>query len=139
MTVTDYNKPLPPISPDSQPYWDAAKEHRLTAQRCDDCGKLRFPPATSCWYCLSPNTTWIELSGRGTVWSYIIMHQPYYQGFIGELPYPICVVETEEGLRFISNLVNIANAEIEIGMPIEVVFDDVTDEVTLPKFQPAST
>ena len=67
------------------------------------------------------------------------MHQPYYQSFIGELPYPICVVETEEGLRFITNLVNIGNDEIKIGMPIEVVFDDVTEEVTLPKFQPTPT
>lgn len=135
--MAEYEKPLPPITVDSKPYWDAAKEHRLTGQRCDDCEKFRFPPATSCWYCLSPNNTWVDLSGRGTVWSYILMHQPYYKGFIPELPYPVCVVETEEGLRFISNLVNVDNDEIKIGMAIEVMFDDVTEEVTLPKFQPA--
>ena len=135
--MADYRKPLPIITQDSEAYWAAAKEHRLTAQRCDDCGRLRFPPSASCWYCLSPHTTWVDLSGKGTIWSFIVMHQLYYPGFADDLPYPVVVVELEGGLRVASNIVGIANEDIRIGMPVQVVFDDVTPEVTLPKFRPA--
>ena len=132
-----YAKPLPIVDVASEPYWEAAKRHEFVAQRCDDCGRLRFPPTPSCWFCLSPKTTWAQLSGRGTVWSFILMHQLYYPAFADELPYPVAVIETEEGVRLISNLVEVAREDIEIGMAVEVVFDDVTDEVTLPKFRPS--
>lgn len=137
--MADYTKPLPVVTVDSRPYWDAAKEHRLTVQQCDDCGALRFPPVASCRACLSPRTTWTDLSGRGTVWSFILMHQLYYQGFADEIPYPIAVIELEQGLRVLTNLVDIAHEDIRIGMPVEVVFDDVTPEVTLPKFRPVAS
>ena len=132
-----YAKPLPIVDAVSAPYWEAAKRQEFVMQRCDDCARLRFPPTTSCWYCLSPNTTWTPLSGRGTVWSYILMHQLYYPAFADELPYPVAVIETEEGVRLISNLVQVAREDIEIGMAVEVVFEDVTDEFAIPKFRPA--
>ena len=132
-----YAKPLPIVDAVSAPYWEAAKRQEFVMQRCDDCARLRFPPTTSCWSCLSPNTTWAALSGRGTVWSYILMHQLYYPAFADELPYSVAVIETEEGVRLISNLVEVAREDIEIGMAVEVVFEDVTDEFALPKFRPA--
>ena len=132
-----YAKPLPIVDAVSAPYWEAAKRQEFVMQRCDDCARLRFPPTTSCWSCLSPNTTWAALSGRGTVWSFILMHQLYYPAFADELPYPVAVIETEEGVRLISNLVEVAREDIEIGMAVEVVFEDVTDEFALPKFRPA--
>ena len=92
-----YAKPLPIVDAVSAPYWEAAKRQEFVMQRCDDCARLRFPPTTSCWSCLSPNTTWAALSGRGTVWSYILMHQLYYPAFADELPYSVAVIETGRG------------------------------------------
>ena len=135
--MADYNKPLPVITQDSEPYWDAAKRHEFRMQRCTDCGKFRFPPTHACWYCLSTNTEWAPLSGRGTIWSFTVMHQIYYKGFADEMPYAVIVVELEEGPRIASNIVECKREDIRIGMPVQVVFDDVTDAVTLPKFRPA--
>jgi uncharacterized OB-fold protein len=77
------------------------------------------------------------VSGRGTLFSYVIYHRPYHPGFKGELPYNVSIVELEEGPRMVTNIVGIANDELRIGMPVEVIFDDVTEDVTLPKFQPS--
>ena len=136
--MADYTKPLPVITQDSEPYWSAAKAHEFRMQRCTDCGKFRFPPTHACWYCLSTNTEWAELSGRGTVWSFTVMHQPYYKGFTDELPYAVLVVELEEGPRLMANLVDIDEERtgLTCDMPLEIVFDDVTPEVTLPRFRP---
>jgi uncharacterized OB-fold protein len=76
------------------------------------------------------------VSGRGAVFSFAVMHQAVHPGFAAEVPYPIVVVELEEGVRLLSNLVDCPLAEVRIGLPVEVVFEDVTAEVTLPKFRP---
>ncbi len=135
--MADYSKPLPIITADSGPYWSAAKEHRFAMQRCTDCGTFRFPPTNACWSCLSTNVEWAPLSGRGTVWSFTVMHQLYYKGFADDLPYAVVVVELEEGPRIASNMVDCERDDIRIGMAVQVVFDDVTPEITLPKFRPA--
>ena len=76
------------------------------------------------------------MSGRGEVFSFNIMHQVYHPGFAAEVPYAVVVIQLDGGPRLLSNLVDCAPGDIRIGMPVEVVFDDVTAEVTLPKFRP---
>ena len=78
------------------------------------------------------------VSGRGTVFSYAVMHQVYHPGFAAEVPYAVVVVELAEGARLVSNLVDCPLRDVTIGMPVEVVFEEVTPEVTLPKFRPAA-
>jgi uncharacterized OB-fold protein len=95
------------------------------------------PPSKLCPGCLSDAFTWKPVSGRGTLFSYVIFHRPYHPGFKGELPYNVSLVELEEGPRMVTNVVGIAHDELRIGMPLEVIFDDVTDDLTLPKFQPS--
>jgi uncharacterized OB-fold protein len=129
------DKPLPQISPEMAPFWEAARRHQLVVQRCRGCGALRFPARDLCSRCLSREVEWAPVSGRGTIFSYAIMHQVYHPGFADEVPYAVVQVELEEGARMLTNVVGCPPAELTIGMPVEVVFEDRTPEVTLPKFR----
>jgi uncharacterized protein len=134
--VTSVAKPVPEITDDLRPFFEAAREGRLVVQRCPDCGTLRFPPREICSRCLGRRAEWASVSGRGRVYSYNVMHQVYHPGFAEEVPYAVVLVELEEGCRFLSNLVDCPREKVRIGLPVEVVFERMTDEVTLPKFRP---
>jgi uncharacterized OB-fold protein len=129
-----YNKPLPKITPLTQPFWDAAREGKLVVQACNSCKAVHFPPNPVCPNCLSSDQTWQPTSGRGTLESWVEFHRAYWDGFKGSLPYRVCLVRLEEGPLLASNLVGNSDAA-KLGAPVRVVFDKVTDEVTLPKFE----
>jgi uncharacterized OB-fold protein len=131
-----YKKPLPRIDEESRGYWEALQRHELYFQRCRSCGTKRFYPRALCPVCLSSDTEWVRASGRGTVYTFTVTHQNQALGFRDELPYVLATVELEEGVRMLTNIVGCAPADVHIGMPVEVVFDDVTPEVTLAKFGP---
>lgn len=127
-------RPIPEVSPALAPYFAAARAGRLVVQRCTGCSALRFPPRELCSACLATEATWQEVSGRGEIFSYYVMHQVYHQGFAAEVPYAVVVVKLEEGPKLTSNVVDCPLDEIAIGMPVEVVFEELSPEVTLPKF-----
>ena len=129
-------KPLPQVSPEMAPFFEAARRRELVVQRCARCGTLRFPARGICSVCLGRDATWVPVSGRGQVFSFAVMHQANHPGFAAEVPYAVVVIQLDEGVRLLSNLVDCEVAGIRIGLPVEVVFDDVTPEVTLPKFRP---
>ncbi|HJQ83806.1 MAG TPA: Zn-ribbon domain-containing OB-fold protein [Candidatus Binatia bacterium] len=133
-----YRKPLPRIDEESRGFWEALARHELYFQRCRACGTNRLYPRAVCPACLSSATEWVRASGRGTVYSFTVTHQNQAPGFREELPYVLAIVELEEGVRLMTNVVGCAPDAVRIGMPVEVVFDDVTPEVTLLKFQPSS-
>lgn len=133
--TAEYRKPLPPPTEDMRPFWEAAQRRELVVQRCGTCGGLRFPARELCSRCLSRDAEWTPVSGRGTIFSYNVMHQVYHPGFADEVPYAVVSVELEEGVRLLSNLVDCPPSEIRIGMPVEVVFEEVSPGVTLPKFR----
>ncbi len=135
MTAPPSLKPIPEASPVLAPYFGAARAGRLVVQRCAGCGALRFPPRELCSACLATDATWQEVSGRGEIFSYNVMHQVYHPGFATEVPYAVVVVKLEEGPKITSNLVDCPLGEIAIGMPVEVVFEELSSEVTLPKFR----
>jgi uncharacterized OB-fold protein len=131
-----YRKPLPRIDEESRGWWEALARHELYFQRCRDCGMRRLYPRALCPACLSSATEWVRASGRGTIYTFTATHQNQAAGFREELPYVLAIVELEEGPRLMTNVVGCAPDAVRIGMPVEVVFDDVTPEVTLPKFRP---
>ena len=131
-----YRKPLPRIDEESRGYWEALARHELYLQRCRDCGTLRFYPRALCPSCLSSAVEWVRASGRGTVYTFTVTHQNQAPGFREELPYVLAIVELEEGPRLMTNVIGCPPDALRVGMPVEVVFDDVTPEVTLPKFRP---
>jgi uncharacterized OB-fold protein len=109
---------------------------KLMIMRCGNCGTARIPSRSHCDNCLSGDFTWEEASGRGTVHTFAVMHQKYHPAFFPELPYNLAVVELEEGPRISTNLVDVRNEDIRVGMPVKVAFERY-DDVALPKFRPA--
>jgi uncharacterized OB-fold protein len=136
-TAKPYRKPLPHVDEESRGFWEALARHELYFQRCRACGTKRFYPRALCPACLSSATEWVRASGRGTVYSFTVTYQNQAPGFREELPYVLAIVELEEGVRMMTNVVGCAPEAVRVGMPVEVVFEDVTPEVTLPKFRPA--
>ena len=129
-------KPLPRIDEESRGYWEALARHELYFQRCRDCGTKRFYPRALCPACLSSATEWVRATGRGTVYSFTVTYQNQAPGFREELPYVLAIVELDEGVRMMTNVVGCAPDAVRVGMAVEVVFEDVTAEVTLAKFRP---
>jgi uncharacterized OB-fold protein len=138
--MADYNKPLPLADQDTEQYWQAAKEHALKAQKCNSCGRFRFPPQAFCPHCYSWEATWTKLADTGTVVSYVVVHQATSQAFADAVPLPIVKVEmdgTDGHVVITANVVDVPWDQVKVGMRVTTVYDDVTPEVTLPKFRPA--
>lgn len=131
-----YNKPVPAIDPDSQPYWDGAKEGRLMIQRCKATGQTFLYSRQLVPGVVDSEVEWIEASGRGTIYSYTVARRPAGQPFADDVPYVIVSVELEEGARVMSNLVTANPDSVAIGQAVEVVFDAVSGDLTIPKFRP---
>ena len=128
-------KPLPVISNLNRPYWEGTKKHELRLQRCTSCARLWAPHGPVCPYCLSEEFNWEKLSGRGRIASWVVFHKVYFPSFEKEIPYNVAFIELEEGPRIIANVVGVPREELRIGMKVEVVFEDINDEVTVPKFR----
>lgn len=137
--MTKYAKPLPRIDEESKGFWEACQRHELYVQRCRSCRSYRYYPRALCPACLSDDTEWVRSSGRGAVYTFTVTYQNQAPGFRDELPYVLAYVELEEGVRLLTNIVRCPPDDVRIGMPVEVVFDDVTAEVTLPKFKPSAS
>ena len=133
MTVS--RAPLPQPTPESKPFFDALKERRLLIQRCQECGHAYYYPRPFCPACLSGRVEWVQASGRGKLYSFVI-NQRAAPGFLA--PYIIAVVELDEGPRMMTNLVDIEPDPefVRCEMAVEIVFDDVDDDFTLPRFRP---
>ena len=128
---------MPPAmaTPTSLPFWRAAAEHRLVVQRCTACGHTQLPPAPICSECRGFELDWQEVSGCGEVYTYTIVHRPVAGGMT--LPFVIAVIALEGsgGLRMISNLVDVDPEDIAIGMPVEVAWEDMSEEFAVPRFR----
>jgi uncharacterized OB-fold protein len=130
-----YGKPIPVIDERSRPWWEAAKRHELLLQSCASCGHVAFPPAAICPDCHTANLEWLHASPRGVIWSWAVFHKSYFSGFAADIPYAVAIVELEDGPRVWTQIVGVQNSDLRIGLAVEAVFDDVTDDVTLLKFK----
>jgi hypothetical protein len=130
-----YAKPLPVLEGLTKQFYAWCKQGELRFQRCKDCSAWRHVPREMCPACGSWSWEWVRSSGRGTVFTWTTAARPLHPAFKDCAPYAPVVVEMEEGVRLLSEMVDIAPDALVIGMPVEVTFDAVTDEVTLPKFK----
>jgi hypothetical protein len=135
--MVDYQKPLPELTAENRPFWDACREGRLAMQRCGACGHLRYPVSALCPRCLSEQAQWIDLSGAGEVMARLVFHQVYHKAFANDVPYNVVLVQLDEGPRMFSNVVGVPNERVQVGMRVRVTFDAVTPEITIPRFRPA--
>jgi uncharacterized OB-fold protein len=136
--MPEYSGPIPVPTPETRPFWAAARRHELSLQRCRACGAYVFYPRGVCPSCLGADLEWRRVSGRGHLHTFTVVHRGQ-KGFPLGPPYVLAIVELDEGPRMMTNLVGVEPdpAKLEIGMPVEVVFEDVSDEVALPRFRPA--
>lgn len=126
----------PTLRGEERIYFEEARRHRLVHQRCDDCGERIFYLRTVCPSCWSEQLSVHEASGRGVVHTFTTQHRPGHPAFAGRVPYTVVLVDLEEGPRVLADLVDCPPGEVHVGMPVRVVFDDVGEELTLPRFQP---
>lgn len=131
-------KPVPIPDSISAPFFDGARQGRLMLQCCAACGKWSFPVRERCPHCFAAKLEWRQASGRGTLYTFAIMHQVMNPGFAGAVPYNIAQIDLEEGVRMTSNVVGIPNDALKIGMKLEAIFEDVGQDVSLPKFRPVT-
>ena len=129
--------PLPQPFEEALPFWNGLKEGELRLQKCNACGEISHPPKALCASCHSFDLGWIPVSGRGTVYSYIVTRQAIHPALVGYTPFATVQVELAEGPILISNLIDVPPDDIVIGMPVQVVFERINDEVVLPYFKRA--
>ncbi|MSQ29188.1 MAG: Zn-ribbon domain-containing OB-fold protein [Dehalococcoidia bacterium] len=136
--MVEQAKALPEFTVDSEAYWDACAKKELRLQRCRDCRTFRFYPSPMCHApdCMCLEYDWVQVSGRGEVYTYTVVHRPVSEAWVKDTPYVIAMIKLLEGPFMMSNVVDCPPGEVRIGMPVEVVFKDLAEGVTLPYFRP---
>lgn len=130
------DKFLPRPTPESAPFWQGCRDHKLLLQYCVACGKHQFYPRVICANCMSEQLEWREASGRGTVETYTIVTRAVSDAYAADVPYVIALITLEEGPRLMSNVIGCDVESVKCGLAVEVVFERWSDEITMPKFRP---
>ncbi|MGE0387502.1 MAG: Zn-ribbon domain-containing OB-fold protein [Gammaproteobacteria bacterium] len=132
-------RPLPDIDrPLSAPFWQAARRHELMIQRCQDCGHWIWYPQDLCYQCNSAKLGWEKIGGNGTIYTYIVVRHGLHPYFAKHLPLAVAMVSLDDApyVRLLANIMECKPEDVKVGMPVEVVFEDVDERVTLPQFRP---
>lgn len=131
------DRPIPKFpEPDTEPFWEATKDHELKYQVCDDCGGIVWHPRRHCTHCTSLNLSWKTSKGEGTVYTYSIVRQNYHPAFRERIPYVIAWIDLDEGFRMLSNVVDVDPESVSVGQRVRVRWDD-QEGLSLPEFTPA--
>lgn len=128
------SRPPPVLTDDNEGYWMAAQEGRLVVQQCHGCGRFRHPPRPMCPDCHSLERGWHEASGLGVIYSHALLHYPQHPAF--DYPVPAVLVALDEGVRILSNVIDVERHAITIGLPVQVDFVPVADGFSVPVFRP---
>jgi uncharacterized OB-fold protein len=137
--VTAWKKPIPRIDPESKPFWEACRRHELYIQQCHACHAYYYYPRNTCPHCWSNEVRWVRLSGKGSVYTFTVMYQHGGAGFRDQLPFVLAYIELDgtAGVKMLTNLVDCDPETVRIGMPVEVTFVDVNEDIAIPLFRPA--
>ncbi len=142
MAEATLKKPLPAITTEAKPFWDAAAQNKLVVQRCLNCHAYVWTPRPACYECGNEELEWKDVSGKGTVYSFTVIRQVVgraaSKAFEPDVPYVVAWVDLEEGPRMISNVIGCPVEDVKIGMKVSVVFEQQSPEIWLPKFKPAA-
>ena len=132
-------RPLPTPDPLTAPFWDSLRQHAIQLQRCASCRHFVYYPRPVCPVCGSDDLVWTPISGRGVVHAFTIPHRHPDPAFAARLPYVVALVELDEGVRMLANLVDVEPTPeaVRVGLPVELVYDDRSERITLPAFRPA--
>ena len=129
---------IPPMSPFTEPYWEAAAKGELLIQKCSACQHVQFPPRKHCENCGSADVAWVASAGNGVIYTFTVARRPPHPVFAEQVPLVVAVVELEEGVKLMTNIIECDPDNVAIGMSVKVAFEPVDDsEVVLPVFSPA--
>jgi uncharacterized protein len=139
MIRDDTGLPLPKPTPMTRPFWQAAHEHRLAIQRCDACGRLRFYPSAGCHACASARFSWTDMSGRGRVYSWIVVRRTAHPAWQSRVPFVSAIVELAEqpGLLVPGLLTDVAPEAVRADLDVHAWFEDLTPDISVPRWRPA--
>jgi uncharacterized OB-fold protein len=135
MTVHS-GKIFPVPTPETAPFWDSCREHKLRVQRCDNCGEHQFYPRIICSTCMADELHWVTVSGAGEVLSFTIVRHAVSEAYSPEVPYVVALIQLAEGPTMMSNVVDCDPESVVVGMPVSVLFEDWSDQISIPKFRP---
>ncbi len=121
MPDTSRSKPLPVVTDESRPFWEGCRRGKLLLQYCEHCQQHQFYPRLYCMHSDSSEMHWVEASGEGLIYSFTIIHH----------------VQLAEGPRMMANIIDIAPADLRVDLPVTIVFDAVTESISIPRFKPA--
>jgi uncharacterized protein len=124
----------------TQPFWDAAKQDKLVAPKCTNCGTFRLPPSPFCYVCQTRDLEWTELPGTGTIYTFIIVRHPLHPDMADCCPYVSAAVELDgtqgAGARMLVNIIDCDPEAVRIGDRVEIVFEHVNEHMSTPRFRP---
>ena len=137
MSYLPQGVPLPPPSPDDRPFWEHCAKRELRIQCCLDCKRFQHPPVPLCIHCGSSKSEWAAVPGTGTVFSYTIVHHPAHAALQAAVPYKVVVVHLDEAddVRIVSNVIDVAPADIKVGLRVKLAWDEVEGGMFLPRFR----
>ncbi len=133
--MPEIKKQLPAVTKSNQGFWDAARRHELAAYQCQNCGTYYAQPVT-CIKCGAPRMEWVKVSGRGQVFTFCVYRQSFHPAWQNDIPYNVAYIQLDEGPLLMSSVAGCKNEDIYVGMPVAVTFEDITPEISLPKFKP---
>ena len=137
MTGKPKAQPIRPVINEvNRPFWDGCRHGELLLQRCTHCQRLRYPAAVVCPSCLANEAEWQRVSGRGKVFSFVVFHRAYHPAWEGKVPYNVALIEIDEGPIMLSNVVDVDNAKLAVGFPVQVAFETIDEGLAIPVFKP---
>lgn len=129
-------KNFPRPTAETAAFWEGCTNHQLKVQCCDDCGHYQFYPRIFCTQCSSKQVSWVAVTGRGRVRSFTICRHAVSKAYAAEAPYVVALIQLEEGPTMMSNVVQCDVQDVKVGMPVEVMFEEWSEEISIPKFYP---
>jgi uncharacterized OB-fold protein len=132
------SKPVPNVSSETKPFWDACREGKLIVQKCNDCGKHQTYYRAFCCHCWSHSMTDVVSDGTGVVWGTTVTYRNSTPAWKDSVPYVMAIIELPEGVKLVTNVINCDPESVEVGTPVRAVFTAVTDDITIPYFEPAA-
>ena len=128
------DRPLPMPTDDTKFYWESARAGKLVVQKCNACGAPQFYPRPFCISCLADAMGWMEVSGKGTIYTFTINHRPANEYMKDKTPYVVAAIDLDEGVRMIANIVDSNIGDVKCGARVRVTFEQASEDITLPQF-----
>jgi len=129
-------KHFPRPTPETEVYWQGCRKHELLLQRCTQCSEFQFYPRIICTNCASENLEWIKASGLGKVVTFTVVRRAVSEAYAADVPYVVGLIRLDEGPTMMSNVVQCTPESLEIGSPVQVVFEDWSEDISVPQFRP---